>query len=111
MADDIRAAGTKALSQGASSMLKAFGAFNAAVLESDSEIPRKYKELIAVGVALTTQCPDCINGHTTAAIAAGASTEELAETVHVAAALRAGGAIAHGIRYTMPAAAELSAHH
>jgi len=110
MSDDIRAVGQKALAQSASPMLKAFGAFNAAVMESESEIPRKYKELIAIGVGLTTQCQDCITGHTAAAIKAGATQEELAETVHIAAALRAGGAMVHGMKYVMPAAVEAASH-
>ena len=53
------------------------------------------KELIAIGVAHTTQCPYCIDGHVRAAKKAGASSQEIAEAVFVAAALRAGGAFAH----------------
>jgi AhpD family alkylhydroperoxidase len=63
----------------------------------DGEIPRKYRELIAIGVALTTQCPYCLDVHTGNAKKAGATREELAETVHIAAALRAGAALTHGL--------------
>lgn len=63
---------------------------------ADGAIPRTYKELIALGGACTTQCPYCIEIHTNSARALGASEPELAETVLVAAALRAGGAITHG---------------
>lgn len=59
-------------------------------------LPSKTKELIAVGVALTTQCVYCIEVHTKKAKAAGCTEEEIAEAVFVAAALRAGGAVAHG---------------
>ena len=59
-------------------------------------IPPKIRELIAVGVACTTQCPYCIEVHTKAAKALGASREELVETAFVAAALRAGAATTHG---------------
>jgi AhpD family alkylhydroperoxidase len=59
-------------------------------------IPRKYRELIALGVAFTTQCPYCIEVHTKAAKAAGASREEITESSLIAAALRAGGAATHG---------------
>lgn len=59
-------------------------------------IPQKYKELIAVAVALTTQCPYCIELHGRKAREAGATEQELAETTLIAAALRAGGAITHG---------------
>ena len=62
----------------------------------DGKIPRKYRELIAVAVAHTTQCVYCIEVHTRNAKKAGASREEVAEAVLLAAALRAGGAAAHG---------------
>jgi AhpD family alkylhydroperoxidase len=74
---------------------EAFVAFDKAAL-ADGAIPKKYKELIAVAVALTTQCPYCIEIHKGAAIKAGATEEELAEVTFVAAALRAGGSITHG---------------
>jgi AhpD family alkylhydroperoxidase len=72
-----------------------FVAFDKAVM-ADGAIPARTKELMAVAVALTTQCPYCIEIHTKKAKAAGCSEAELAETVMVAAALRAGGAITHG---------------
>ena len=62
----------------------------------DGQIPRKYRELIALAVSLTTQCVYCIDAHAKAAKKAGASREEIAETTFLAAALRAGGAAAHG---------------
>jgi AhpD family alkylhydroperoxidase len=74
---------------------KAFVAFDEAALK-DGMIPLKYKELMAVAVALTTQCPYCIEIHTKRARKAGASEQELAETTLVAAALRAGAAMTHG---------------
>jgi AhpD family alkylhydroperoxidase len=59
-------------------------------------IPKKYRELIALAVACTTQCPYCIEAHAKGARAAGASREELVESAFLAAALRAGGAATHG---------------
>ena len=74
---------------------KAFVAFDEAAFKSGT-IPLKYKELMAVAVALTTQCPYCIEIHCERAKKAGASEQELAETTLIAAALRAGGAVTHG---------------
>ena len=74
---------------------KSFVAFDEAVFKG-GVIPLKFKELMAVAVALTTQCPYCIEIHAKKARKAGASEQELAETTLVAAALRAGGAITHG---------------
>jgi len=73
---------------------KAFRAFDEAAFK-DGAIPLKYKELIAVAVALTTQCPYCIEIHAKKAKKAGATEQELAETSLVTAALRAGGAVTH----------------
>jgi AhpD family alkylhydroperoxidase len=64
---------------------------------ADGAIPKKYRELIAVAVACTTQCPYCIEIHSKAAKAAGATREELVESSLLAAALRAGGAATHGL--------------
>lgn len=72
-----------------------FAALDQAAL-ADGAIPKKYKELMALAVALTTQCPYCLHVHRAAALAAGASEAELAETVFVAVALRAGAALTHG---------------
>ena len=76
---------------------KAFLALNAAAERTDGAIPAKYRELISVGVALTTQCSYCLDVHTRRALAAGATREELAETTFIAAALRAGAAVGHGL--------------
>lgn len=62
----------------------------------DGAIPRKYRELIALAVACTTQCPYCIEVHSKAAKRAGAKREEIVESSLLAAALRAGGAATHG---------------
>ncbi len=79
----------------AAEAMATFRAYDKAAL-ADGAIPKKYKELMAIAVALTTQCPYCIEVHRQQALKAGATEQELAETVHVAAALRAGGAITHG---------------
>jgi AhpD family alkylhydroperoxidase len=75
---------------------EAWAGLNKIVGREDAAIPKKYRELIAVAVACTTQCPFCIESHAKAAKAAGATREELVEAAFVAAALRAGGAATHG---------------
>jgi AhpD family alkylhydroperoxidase len=75
-------------------VMKAFWAFDK-VAVADGAIPVKYKELIAVAVALTTQCPYCIDIHSGNARRAGATDAELGEAAMVAAALRAGAAVTH----------------
>ena len=85
----------KKYSQLAPEAFAGFEAFDAAAFK-DGAIPIKHKELIAVAVALTTQCPYCIEVHSKRARQAGATEQELAETTLIAAALRAGGAMTHG---------------
>jgi len=80
---------------GAPESFAAFKAFDTVAL-AGGVVPKKYKELIALGVALTTQCGYCLEVHRKAALAAGATPEEISETVFVAAALRAGAAVTHG---------------
>lgn len=88
----------KTLKEDTPEALAAFAAFdNAALRAPGRAIPRKYTELMALAVALTTQCVYCIDGHVAAAKAEGATQQEVAETVFVTAALRAGGGMAHGL--------------
>ena len=85
----------KQLDANAPEGMKAFWAFDKAAMVAGA-IPVKYKELMAIAVAFTTQCPYCIEIHSGRAREAGASENEIAEAVVVAAALRAGAAITHG---------------
>jgi AhpD family alkylhydroperoxidase len=76
-----------------------FGGFLALdkhVGRDDGAIPRKYRELIALTVACTTQCPYCLDLHSRNAQRAGATRTEIAEAALITAALRAGAAVTHG---------------
>jgi AhpD family alkylhydroperoxidase len=75
-------------------VMKAFWAFDKAAV-AEGAIPVKYKELMAVAVAVTTQCPYCIDIHGGNARKAGATDAEIVEATMVAASLRAGGAVTH----------------
>ena len=86
----------KEMSKLAPEEFKAWAALDGIVARENGKIPRKYRELIALAVAHTTQCVYCIDVHTKNAKRAGCSREEVAEAVLLAAALRAGGAAAHG---------------
>jgi len=85
----------KTLDAAAPAAMQAFWAFDKAAM-ADGAIPVKYKELMALAVAFTTQCPYCIEIHSGKARKAGATDTEIAEVVTIAAALRAGAAITHG---------------
>jgi AhpD family alkylhydroperoxidase len=78
-------------------ILAAFDAFENAVFAREGrEIPLKYRELMALAVALTTQCPYCIDSHAQNATKAGATRAEIAEAAWVTTSIRAGGGYAHG---------------
>jgi AhpD family alkylhydroperoxidase len=66
------------------------------IVGKEGKIPVKYRELMALAVAFTTQCPYCLDVHTRKAKRAGATREEVVETAFIAAALRAGAAVTHG---------------
>lgn len=74
---------------------QAFANFSNAVFK-EGALSAKVKNLIAIAVAHTTQCPWCIDGHVRAAKRLGASDEEIAEAIYVAAEMPAGAALSHG---------------
>jgi len=47
----------------------------------DGALPIKVKELIALGVGLAVNCPECIRGHARRAIKAGATEQEIVEAI------------------------------
>jgi AhpD family alkylhydroperoxidase len=84
----------KRLDDNAPEVMKAFWNFDKAAFQPGA-IDVLHKQLMAVAVALTTQCPYCIELHAKSARDAGATDAMLAETAAVAAAMRAGAAITH----------------
>ncbi len=56
------------------------------------------KALIALAVAHSVQCPYCIDAYTRASLEAGSNLEEMTEAIHVAAAIRGGATLIHGIQ-------------
>lgn len=56
----------------------------------------KTKELIALGIAISVRCEYCIMGHVKASVKAGATMEDIAETVGVAVLMGGGPSTAFG---------------
>lgn len=84
----------KVLDQHAPDAMKAFWAFDKQAFAAGA-LSEREKQLMAVAVALTTQCPYCIELHVDAARKAGADDAQLSEAAIVAAAMRAGAAVTH----------------
>ena len=56
------------------------------------------KALIALAVSHTVQCPYCIDAYTSSSLENGADEEQMMEAVHVAAAIRGGASLVHGVQ-------------
>src|SRR5678815_5351076 len=56
------------------------------------------KSLIALAVAHAVQCPYCIDAYAKDALEQGSNVDEMTEAVHVAAAIRGGASLVHGVQ-------------
>ena len=56
------------------------------------------KALIALAVSHAVQCPYCIDAYTTASLEQGSNEEQMTEAIHVAAAIRGGASLVHGVQ-------------
>ena len=56
------------------------------------------KSVIALAVAHAVQCPYCIEAYSRDALEKGADLEQMTEAVHVAAAIRGGASLVHGVQ-------------
>jgi AhpD family alkylhydroperoxidase len=84
----------KKLDENAPDVMKPYWAFNQELFKAGA-IDVLHKQLIAVAVALTTQCPYCIELHMRDARRAGATDTMLTEAALVAAAMRANATVTH----------------
>ncbi len=64
----------------------------------DGALSAREKSLIALGVAHAVQCPYCIEAYTKDGLAKGCDPEQVTEVVHVAAAIKGGAALVHGMQ-------------
>ena len=56
------------------------------------------KALIALAVAHAVQCPYCIDAYSKDALEKGSNLDQMTEAVHVAAAIRGGASLVHGVQ-------------
>lgn len=64
----------------------------------EGALTTREKGLIALAVSHALQCPYCIDAYTSDTLEKGCSEEELMEAVHVAAAIRGGATLVHGVQ-------------
>lgn len=82
-------------SQESSATIEAFMGLHQAAL-TDGALSAKQKELMALGIAIAVRCDGCIAFHVAAALEAGATKQELIETVNVAIMMGGGPAVVYG---------------
>ncbi len=76
---------------------KGFHALHNAAL-AEGAVSTKHKELIALAIGISKQCNDCIGYHVKAAIRAGATRDEIAETVNVVVMMNGGPGYMYGAK-------------
>ena len=64
----------------------------------EGALTAREKSLIALAVAHAVQCPYCIDSYTVDTMEKGCDEEQMMEAVHVAAAIKGGAALVHGVQ-------------
>lgn len=75
-------------------MRRIYGEFYREIYFSEAKhLDTKTQELISIAASLVAKCQGCIEGHLKKAIAAGATREEISETISIACAINAASVI------------------
>ena len=85
------------IAEGNKELADKFFAWYGAVF-ADGALSAREKALIALAVAHAVQCPYCIDAYTQEGLKNGADLDQMAEAVHVAAAIRGGASLVHGMQ-------------
>ncbi|WP_436516419.1 arsenosugar biosynthesis-associated peroxidase-like protein [Ekhidna sp. To15] len=64
----------------------------------DSALTAREKSLIALAVSHAVHCPYCIDAYTSDCLKKGVDEEQMMEAVHVAAAIKSGAVLVHGVQ-------------
>jgi AhpD family alkylhydroperoxidase len=94
--DELRTP-TRELRKAARDAWAGFGQMHDAAM-ADGALSRKVKELMALVIAVSTECDGCIASHAKGAAVHGATSEEVAETLSVALLMNGGPATVYGPR-------------
>ncbi len=65
---------------------------------AEGALSAREKALIALAVAHGVQCPYCIDAYSKSCLEKGADAEQMTEAVHIAAAIRGGASLIHGVQ-------------
>ncbi len=64
----------------------------------EGALSEREKSLIALAVAHAVQCPYCIDAYAQDCLEKGSNADQMTEAVHVAAAIRGGASLVHGVQ-------------
>jgi alkylhydroperoxidase/carboxymuconolactone decarboxylase family protein len=85
------------IAAGAPGLWEKFQSWYAEVCQ-DGALSGREKAIIGLAVASVLQCPYCIEAYTRASLEQGSNLEQMTEAVQVAAAVRAGSTLVHGVQ-------------
>lgn len=64
----------------------------------EGALSQREKSLIALAVSHAVQCPYCIDAYTSDSLEKGADETQMMEAIHVAAAIKSGALLVHGVQ-------------
>lgn len=85
------------IAKDAPELAKKFFDWYGAVFQEGALTARE-KSLIALAVSHAVQCPYCIDAYSKDCLEKGSDAEQMMEAVHVAAAIRGGASLVHGVQ-------------
>lgn len=85
------------IGRAAPALAEKFFAYYRAVF-AEGALTEREKSLIALAVAHTVQCPYCIDAYSKDALEKGSNLDQMTEAIHVAAAIRGGSSLVHGVQ-------------
>ena len=85
------------ISEGNAKLAEQFFTYYESVF-AEGALSGREKSLIALAVAHAVQCPYCIDAYSQSCLEHGADLDEMTEAVHVAAAIRGGASLVHGVQ-------------
>ena len=85
------------IAEGGHELARKFFDWYHAVFE-EGALSAREKTLIALAVSHAVQCPYCIDAYSKKALENGSDLEQMTEAVHVAAAIRGGASLVHGVQ-------------
>lgn len=85
------------IARGNKDLADKFFAWYSAVF-AEGALTTREKALIALAVSHAVQCPYCIDAYSRDALEKGSNIDEMTEGVHVAAAIRGGASLVHGVQ-------------